>query len=98
MINLKFYTLQERLPDHNQEIVYLEYGSTYGVDSVGIRTGKVEYIWLEAEGTGYAYTEGESLVSAGYELCVLIDGYNLEGKNAWCTVEEYFCAIEKGTE
>lgn len=96
MINLKFYTLDERTPEHNQEVVYLEYGSSFGCDSVGIRTGLVRYLWEDPEEQEYCYNYENPEDMYGYTLVILIDGYVLEGNNAWCTTDEYFDAIDEG--
>jgi len=98
MINLKLYTLQERTPEHNQEVVWLEYGSTFGYETIGIKHGTVEYTWSDEIGTccGYNYEEPQDM--QGWTLVITIEGYILEGKNAWCTVDEYFECIDEGTK
>ena len=106
MITLKFYTLAEKTPKHNESIIYLD--RRYSFDSVGFQPKAitVEYSWELVDSNGYycgvsvCYDENdptppelsEEEIADGcrYELVILAGDQYMDEDSLWSPEDEFW--------
>lgn len=108
MLNLVFYSFEEKTPEINKEISYIRTTRSFGMAYFEVDTCIVEAQWTEledGEDSGQAYivdtndlTPPEVLEkehNISYRLDLLIDGYFPKPKWYWVYTEDYVNALEK---
>src|SRR3989304_6272109 len=100
MITLKFYTVEERKPNHGEDIVWLKKTTSFfGADRFQFNECNVEYQWLEIDekgeetGCGRCYEEGDRPLE-GYVLNILFDGWDAD-ECLWCPIEEFGSSFDE---
>ena len=106
MITLKFYTLAEKTPKHNESIIYLD--KKYSFDSCGFQPREitVEYSWelVESDGApcgvsvGYdefdttppELSEDEIADGCRYELRILAGYQYMDEDSLWSPEDEFW--------
>lgn len=94
MITFYFYTPDEKLPNHYEEIVFLSKHNSFGTEYFDVRSGTVKYEFAELDengidtGTSICYEGNEHLVNdPDVKLRILIDA----GCDAYYFEDEVFC-------
>ena len=52
MITFEFYTPEEKLPKHDETIVYISKQSSFGMEYFDVKVGIIEYVWEELDENG----------------------------------------------
>lgn len=101
MITFKFYTLAERRPNHNQEIIVLRKSSSFGMDGFSPSEGTCEYTWMyhdDSGSCGYSENDNHDYMHTIADLLIEFDGYIMDETFVWCPVEEYWDAAKEWLE
>ncbi len=78
MITFGFYTPYEKLPNHDEEIVFLSKRSSFDTEYFNIRSGTIEYVWEELDengeynGNSLCYETGDFMDDPTVRLNILI--------------------------
>ena len=81
-VQLTFYRLSEKKPEHREDIIWLKCNSSFGYESFEPRELSAEYSWFEVDedgnqtGNQCCYTEGDGEILEGHVLEILFKGYN----------------------
>lgn len=52
MITFDFYTPEEKIPKHDETIVYISKRSSFGTEYFDVKVGIIEYVWEELDENG----------------------------------------------
>lgn len=95
MITFTFYTMAERKPKHNEDILYLHKTSSFGMDGFRPRESVCCYEWVDADSTSYGYSEDDLPEDTkDMTLQITVDGYVMDEDIVWCTVDEFYDAAD----
>lgn len=109
-VTIIFNKIKEKKPKHEQEIIFLEGKSSFGVPYFEPRQVQVKYYWdeciledevLESTGTSICYNEDDKFTETYtedgmvYVLKMGVDGITLEDEDLWCDVEDYWKSFEE---
>lgn len=110
MINIPFYTTEERVPKNQEEILVLIKTSSFGIEGFNTRHGPAEYYFDELDkdgnptGTSSVYDEskdpkcnhGEVVLIDGisHKLRWSFDGISSEDIAFWTPIDEYWNALD----
>ena len=91
MLTLNFYSIDEKTPKHNQEIVYFRPMSSFGCSGYEMTVGDVEYAWSEIDdgvdnGNSVCYNHETKL--DGHRLDVFFGSVHSDGCY-WLDLETY---------
>lgn len=103
-VQITFYRLSEKKPENYEEIVWLKCNSSFGYEGYEPREITVEYCWFEVDEDGnqtgnqcgYSKEDGDTL--EGHELEIIFDSYIAEPDWLWCSVEDYWKALDTEIE
>ena len=100
-VQITFYRLSEKKPEHYEEIIWLKNTTSYGiVESFEPRELSAEYCWFEVDedgnqtGNQCCYTDGDGDILKGHVLEILFKGYIAQPEWLWCSVEDYWNALD----
>lgn len=94
-VQIKFYTMEEKQPRHEQKIVWIRKYSSWGYDYYEHEATCAVYLWTQVDdkdcptGTFIPYNEGDDLTSEGFRLEILLDGHTATYEDLWVDAEEY---------
>jgi hypothetical protein len=104
-IQFTFHRISEKKPKHHDKIVWLKNTTSYGIiESFEPREIIVEYCWLEIDehdeytGVQYYYSEDGGETLEGHILHMRFDGYIVEDNWLWCSVDDYWKALDTEIE
>lgn len=104
MLTLSFKSIEEELPKHLQEIIYMDVVLTGFADRAGVRQGSFTYEWMQIDDEGNAtgefagYNEGD-VQEDGWELVYYIadqegDSVLTFPHSHWMSVDDYWKIID----
>ena len=106
MITLNFYTLTEKQPKHDEEVILLLKRQGLGVVGFDPYESTIEWLWEEFDSEGICtgdyinYQEGgneDSIDMSNYRL-IMVDsqsGTFLDENNCyWCPIDEFYNAVK----
>ena len=100
-VQITFYRLSEKKPEHYEDIIWLKNTTSYGiVESFEPRELSAEYCWFEVDedgnqtGNQCCYTDGDGDILEGHVLEILFKGYIAQPEWLWCSVEDYWNALD----
>lgn len=103
-INFTFYRVEEKKPDNYEDIIWLKHNNYAGYEGFNPREITVEYTWLELDENGEetgnqcCYSEGDGETLENHKLAILFDGYIAQPDYLWCSVEDYWKALDTEIE
>lgn len=104
-VTITFNRVSERVPEHNQEIIWLQKTSSFDYYGFNPRQVSVEYQWTGfyinekgnklQTGSAICYNTGDSVPEQEkdgtfYEIDMLVDGWTLDTEDLWIDVEDYW--------
>lgn len=95
-VQITFHTFLEKKPKHNEDIVYLRRGDSFGFECYELRECQAEYCWFEYEkdeltGCQISYSSRNKSRPTNCKLEILdADGYVFSDEDLWCSVKEYW--------
>lgn len=103
-VQITFYRVGEKKPKHNEEIIWLKSTSVFAYEGFEPREITVDYCWFEIDECGeytgiqccYSEDDGETL--EGHALHMLFDGYIAQPEWLWCSVDDYWKALDTEIE
>lgn len=99
-VQITFYRVGEKRPKHNEEIIWLKSTSVFAYEGFEPREITVDYCWFEIDecgeytGVQYCYSENDGDTLEGHVLHMLFDGYIAEDNWLWCSVDDYWAALD----
>lgn len=94
MFNLKLYTIKERRPSHDENILLFGTMDSFGSKYLDIPICKVEYQWVVLDengnetGTNIVY-DASVIPEPNMKLLLLTsDGYTLDDKDVYATIDD----------
>ena len=100
-VQITFYRISEKKPKHHDVIIWLKNTTSYGtIESFEPREIKVTSCWFEVDGDGeytgnqYCYSDEDSETLEGHTLEILFDGYIAQPEWLWCSVDDYWAALD----
>jgi hypothetical protein len=82
MITFDFYTIEDRPPNHNDEVVFLSKQNSFEVEYFNVRIGTIEYVWEELDengeynGNSVCYDADDFMDDPNIRLNILISDYS----------------------
>ena len=100
-IQFTFHRISEKKPKYHDVIIWLKNTTSYGIiESFEPREITVDYCWFEIDecgeytGVQYCYSENDGDTLEGHVLHMLFDGYIAEDNWLWCSVDDYWAALD----
>lgn len=103
-IQFTFYRVSEKKPKHNEEIIWLKSTSVFAYEGFEPKEVTVEYSWFEIDENGYptgdqcCYSEEDGETLEDHVLQIIFDGYVVEDSWLWCSVDDYWKALDTEIE
>ena len=104
-IQITFNRISEKKPKYHDVIIWLKNTTSYGIiESFEPREITVDYCWFEIDecgeytGVQYCYSEDDGDTLEGHVLHTLFDGYIAEDNWLWCSVDDYWKALDTEIE
>jgi hypothetical protein len=104
-IQITFHRISEKKPKYHDVIIWLKNTTSYGIiESFEPREITVDYCWFEIDecgeytGVRYCYSEDDGDTLEGHVLHTLFDGYIAEDNWLWCSVDDYWKALDTEIE
>lgn len=108
-VTITFHTFAERMPAHQQSIIWLQRTSSFGFQGFDPQQIEVEYSLTvldedgEDSGTSICWNKrwkrkpGDIFKQHGnqYRVDVLLDGWHASPEDLWIDVEEYWACFDK---
>lgn len=100
MFNLKLYTVKERKPNHEENILLFGTQESFGFSYLELPICKVEYQWVILDedenetGTSIVY-DANVTPDPNMRLIILANGYTLEDKDVYATIDDIDELYEK---
>lgn len=96
-VTLTFYRFDEKKPEHDQEIIWLEGVTSFGAEGFQPRHIRAEYSWftLDEEGEdddNQIVYNGETEMEDA-RLVILLDGYEAKDAFLWMALDDYWTAL-----
>lgn len=95
-VQFTFYTMKEKTPGHNEDIMVLRKTSSFGLDGFKPKETFCVYQWVEADGTICGYSESDSSEDTkDMTLQLTCDGYIMDHNVVWCPVDEFYSQADE---
>ena len=98
-VTLTYYTVKERTPKANADIIWLEPISSFDLEGLMPREISVEYEWVLLDKDGNDVGDSEVYDATDKQpqnskLRILFNGYEALDTFLWCPVDEYWKSFE----
>lgn len=95
MITFNFYTMEERTPKHNEDIMILRKTSSFGISSFRPKETYCVYEWVDTNGETCGWSENDLPEDTkDMTLRITCDGYVMDENIVWCPVEECWAVTD----